>query len=78
MPINSSLVNHILALMPSEVTSIDQTLLKRNCIGFLVVSNVDTEKKTITLLSPQPYPLPSKVALLSTITFIDDHITKQI
>lgn len=63
--------------MPSDVTSIDQSLLKRNCIGFLVVAGVDTIKKSITLLSPQPYPLPSKVALLSEVTFIDDHVTAQ-
>lgn len=77
MPINSSLVNHVLALMPPDVTLIDQSLLKRSCIGFLVVASVDTVKKSITLLSPQPYPLPSKVALLSMVTFIDDHVAEQ-
>lgn len=69
--ITPKLVNHVLALMPPE-SSIDQSLLKKACIGFVVVTRVDPVNKIITLLSPQPYPLPTKVALLSEVTFLDD------
>ncbi|KAL3098008.1 hypothetical protein niasHT_027553 [Heterodera trifolii] len=71
VPIGSQLLNHVLALMPPN-SAIDQGLLKKPCIGFVIVTAVNAEKKSITLLSPQPYPLPSKVALLSDVTFIDD------
>ncbi|KAF7638856.1 hypothetical protein Mgra_00001665 [Meloidogyne graminicola] len=70
---NSELLNHIIALMPDDSTKKDQSLIQKPCIGFLVITGIDINKKTITLLSPQPYPLPSKIALLTQITFIDDN-----
>uniref|UniRef100_A0A915EJM0 Protein CLP1 homolog n=1 Tax=Ditylenchus dipsaci TaxID=166011 RepID=A0A915EJM0_9BILA len=72
VPITSDLKHHLLALMPPD-SNIDQSLMKKPCIGFLAVLDVDTAKKTITILSPQPYPLPSKVALVSEIMFMDDN-----
>ena len=58
--------------MPPD-SKMDQSLIQKPCVGFLVVTGIDTIKKTITLLSPQPYPLPSKFALLTQITFVDDN-----
>ena len=71
VPITPALQNHVLALMPPDST-IDQTLLAKPAIGFLVATGVNTADKVLTLLSPQPHPLPSRVAILSEITFVDD------
>ena len=71
MPISAELTHHLLALMPAD-SPIDQSLLKKPCLGYLVVSAVDTVNKVITLLSPQPYPLPSRVALFSEVMYVDD------
>uniref|UniRef100_A0A914GTW9 Protein CLP1 homolog n=1 Tax=Globodera rostochiensis TaxID=31243 RepID=A0A914GTW9_GLORO len=57
VPVGPQLLNHVLALMPPN-SAIDQGLLKKPCIGFVVVT--------------APYPLPTKVALFSEVTFIDD------
>jgi len=73
MPITADLAHHVLALMPADST-IDQSLLSKPCLGFLVVSAVDTVNKVLTLLSPQPYPLPSKICLFSEVTYMDDEI----
>ncbi|KAI1724521.1 mRNA cleavage and polyadenylation factor CLP1 p-loop domain-containing protein [Ditylenchus destructor] len=70
VPISNEITNHLLALMPPEST-IDQGLLKKPCLGYIAVTNVDTINKTITILSPQPYPLPSRLAVLSELTFTE-------
>ncbi|KAL7070019.1 hypothetical protein ACQ4LE_011159 [Meloidogyne hapla] len=67
----SELLNHVIALMPPD-SKMDQSLIQKPCVGFLVITAIDTIKKTITLLSPQPYPLPSKIALLTQVIFVDD------
>jgi hypothetical protein len=60
--------------MPPDCTTIDQSLLEKPCLGYIAVTAVDTAKKIITVLSPQPYPLPSKVALVSDVMFVDDNL----
>jgi hypothetical protein len=72
VPITPAIQNHVLALMPPD-SQIDKDLLKKPTMGFVVVTNVDPAKKVITLLSPQPYPLPTKIAILSEVTFVDDN-----
>ncbi|VDN42536.1 unnamed protein product [Gongylonema pulchrum] len=52
--------------------AIDQTVLTTNVFGFLVITGVDMARRTFTVLSPQPYPLPSKILILSEVTFVDD------
>jgi len=74
VPISSEITNRLLALMPPDCTAIDQALLKKSCLGYMAVTGVDTTKKIITILSPQPYPLPSKVALVSDVMFVDDNL----
>ena len=49
MPITAQLNNRVLALMPPD-SAADETILKKPCVGFLAVSNVDTVKKMITVL----------------------------
>ncbi|KAK0182530.1 hypothetical protein PV327_000662 [Microctonus hyperodae] len=38
-----------------------------------LLTNVDVDRQTITVLSPQPRPLPNTVLLLSDIQFMDSH-----
>lgn len=68
------LKNHVLALMPTESTIINQSLIKQPCLGFLIFKEIDVERKIFTILSPQPYPLPSRIAVLSDVTFTDDNL----
>uniref|UniRef100_A0AC34F8L1 Protein CLP1 homolog n=1 Tax=Panagrolaimus sp. ES5 TaxID=591445 RepID=A0AC34F8L1_9BILA len=69
--IDSSLKDKVLALMPPNAT-IDQSLLSTPAIGFIVVTDVDVEKKTFTILSPQPQPLPTRLALYTDVAFVDN------
>ncbi|VDN08030.1 unnamed protein product [Thelazia callipaeda] len=64
------LIHHLLSL--SMCTVVDQSVLTTNIMGFILVTNVDMEKRMLTVLSPQAHPLPSKVLILSEVTFIDD------
>jgi polyribonucleotide 5'-hydroxyl-kinase len=66
-----TLVHHILSvLFSSEPTDV----LCRNVQGFVCVTNVDMERQSITLISPQPRPLPSNcVLILSSVQFVDSH-----
>lgn len=68
------LKNHVLALMPPECTTINHSLITQPCLGFLIFKDIDLERKIFTILSPQPYPLPSRIAVLSDITFTDDNL----
>ncbi|MFH4973785.1 hypothetical protein AB6A40_000494 [Gnathostoma spinigerum] len=69
---STALLHHIVSLVPFN--SIEQSILTTNVKGFLVITGVDLEKKTLTVLSPQKYPLPYKVLVLSEVTFIDDQV----
>lgn len=66
-----SLVHHILSLSHAETA--EQDVLKKNVHGFVCVTNVDVERQTVTVLSPQPRPLPNVVMLFSELQFIDSH-----
>ncbi|CAO1407934.1 unnamed protein product [Diamesa serratosioi] len=66
-----ALLHHLLAVSYAE--TIDQDVLKKNVYGFVCVTNVDVDRQTITVLSPQPRPLPNTVLLLSELQFMDSH-----
>ncbi|OZC07911.1 Pre-mRNA cleavage complex II protein Clp1 [Onchocerca flexuosa] len=66
----ADLVHHLVSL--SMCTTVDQSVLTTNVMGFIVITAVDMEREKLTVLSPQPYPLPSKILILSEVTFIDD------
>lgn len=66
-----SLMHHILALSYAETA--EQDVLKKNVQGFVCVTNVDVDRQTVTVLSPQPRPLPNVVMLFSELQFIDSH-----
>ena len=48
-------------------------LVQRNVAGFVFVSAVDVQKKTVTLLTPAPGPLPSMCFLTGTVKWSVTH-----
>jgi len=62
------LLNHVLAV---SFTSVTDDVIITNVAGFIVVTAVNMEEKKITVLSPQPRPLPDTLLLLSEIQFVD-------
>ncbi|XP_022657342.1 polyribonucleotide 5'-hydroxyl-kinase Clp1-like [Varroa jacobsoni] len=65
----ASLLHHILSV--SFAVSADEDTILSNVAGFVCVTNVDLERGTLTVLSPQPRPLPKSVLLVSDIQFVD-------
>ncbi|MCP9258141.1 Protein CLP1 [Dirofilaria immitis] len=66
----TDLMHHLVSL--SMCTTVDQSVLTTNVMGFIVITAIDMEQEKLTVLSPQPYPLPSKILIFSEVTFIDD------
>lgn len=64
-----SLLHHLLAVTYAD--SIEDEVISTNVAGFVCVTNVDIERQTITVLSPQP--LLNTVCLLSDVQFMDSH-----
>jgi len=55
----------------SAADSLEEDLTKSNVVGFIVITNVDMEKSTFTVLSPAPRPLPKQYVIVSDIKFMD-------
>ncbi|XP_060525538.1 protein CLP1 homolog isoform X2 [Cylas formicarius] len=68
---NPGILHHILGVSFAEKEEDD--IILSHVAGFVCVSNVDLERQTITLLSPQPKPLPNNILVLSEIQFMDSH-----
>jgi polyribonucleotide 5'-hydroxyl-kinase len=66
-----NLLHHLLAVSFAENT--DEDVIQTNVAGFICVTNVDVERQTITVLSPQPRPLPKTLLILSELQFMDSH-----
>jgi len=49
----------------------EQEVVTSNVAGFVVITNVDLDSRTYTILSPAPRPLPFKILLRSSIKFMD-------
>ena len=62
------LLNHLLAVSFASTT---EELILTNIAGFVLVADVSAEEQKITVLSPQPKPLPDTMLLLSEIRFVD-------
>jgi len=62
------LLNHVLAV---SFTSLTDEVIITNVTGFIVVTAVNMEDKKLTVLSPQPRPLPDTLLLLSEVQFVD-------
>jgi len=65
------LVHHLLAV--SVADSGEEDLVQTNVTGFICVSAVDMERQSMTVLSPQPRPLPRNRLLLSEIQYMDSN-----
>ncbi|KAI3625762.1 hypothetical protein CBS9595_001123 [Malassezia furfur] len=83
-PINStsdtsSLLHSIVALVdvPSDVElnedglPSEMSLLRAGVLGFIHVSEIDTNRKKMTVLSPKPGKLPTKTALIGNLHWQD-------
>ncbi|CAH0551674.1 unnamed protein product [Brassicogethes aeneus] len=68
---NPGILHHLLAVSFAEKD--DDEILLNHVAGFVCVTNVDNERQTITLLSPQPKPLPNNILLFSELQFMDSH-----
>ncbi|XP_065335760.1 protein CLP1 homolog [Cloeon dipterum] len=66
-----SVLNHLLAV--SFATGVEEDVIRTNVAGFVCVTEVDMDRQTMTVLSPQPRPLPQTLLLLSEIQFMDSH-----
>ncbi|KAK0092023.1 hypothetical protein PV326_002370 [Microctonus aethiopoides] len=66
-----SLLYHLLSV--SFANSPKDGVVQTNVSGFICVTNVDVDRQTITVLSPQPQPLPNTVLLLSDVQFVDNY-----
>lgn len=66
-----NLLHHILAV--SFAASVEEEVIQSNVAGFVCVTNIDMDRQTMTVLSPQPRPLPKTLLILSDIQFMDSH-----
>lgn len=66
-----AILHHLLAVSFAE--NAEDDVIQRNVAGFVCVTNVDTERQTITILAPQPRPLRNNLLLLSDMQFMDSH-----
>jgi len=62
------LLNRVLAV---SYTSATEDVITTNVAGFVVVTEVRVEEQKVTVLSPQPRPLPDTLLLLSEIQYVD-------
>ena len=62
------LMNRLLAATFASTT---EDLIVTNVAGFVLVTDVNLEQQKITVLSPQPKPLPDTLFILSDIQFVD-------
>lgn len=65
------LLHHVLSI--SFASSAEQDIIQTNVVGFICVTGVDMERQSITVLSPQPRPLPRNILVLSEVQFMDSH-----
>jgi len=69
IPPSQDLLHSLCAV--SNADTVETDLTKCNVAGFLIITNVDTENETFTVLSPAPRPLPKKYLILSDIKYMD-------
>ncbi|GFT80079.1 protein CLP1 homolog [Nephila pilipes] len=64
--ISAELLHYILALSYADTPEVVMTT---SVLGFICVTAVDMEKEILTVLSPQPSPLPKTFLLIGDITY---------
>lgn len=60
-------------IMPVEICVIFSTSNLKYAFLFLTRTGVDMDRQAITVLSPQPRPLPNTLLMLSDLQFMDSH-----
>jgi polyribonucleotide 5'-hydroxyl-kinase len=55
----------------SMANSTEEDVASTPSAGFLCITDVDMEAKTLTVLSPAPYPLPRKILIRTNLQFMD-------
>jgi polyribonucleotide 5'-hydroxyl-kinase len=68
-PTQAALLHRLLAV--SFATEESEDVVRTNIAGYICVTDVDMDKGRMTVLSPQPGPLPKTLLLLSDIQFMD-------
>ncbi|EFX83567.1 hypothetical protein DAPPUDRAFT_100140 [Daphnia pulex] len=68
---SQQLLHHLISISMTE--SGEDDIIQTNVTGFICVNNVDLERQMLTVLSPQPRPLPRTRLLLSDIQYMDSH-----
>jgi polyribonucleotide 5'-hydroxyl-kinase len=63
------LINHLLSI--NHAQSLNENLIETNVCGFVLVKNVNLEKGTITIKSPESYPLPGRYFVQTNIRYMD-------
>ncbi|GAB6030986.1 hypothetical protein CHUAL_007809 [Chamberlinius hualienensis] len=66
-----NLLHHMMSV--SYASSTDEDIVQTNVAGFICVTDINMERELMTVLSPQPRPLPKTVLLLSEVQFMDSH-----
>ena len=67
-PTPRDLLNHLVAV--SFATS-EKDLIMTNVAGYICVTDINVAEQKLTVLAPQPRPLPNALLLLSDIQFVD-------
>ena len=68
-PSNSrELLNRVLSVSFAQS---EKDLIMSNVAGFVVVTDVNVKEEKLTVLSPQPRPLPNTFLLLSEVQYCD-------
>ncbi|KAM9325920.1 polyribonucleotide 5'-hydroxyl-kinase Clp1 isoform 1-T1 [Gastrophryne carolinensis] len=65
------MAHHLLSVVPLEGGLPNETIEEKNAAGFIVITGVDADRQTLTVLSPAPRPLPKCVLLIMDIRFMD-------
>ncbi|CAL1262693.1 unnamed protein product [Larinioides sclopetarius] len=71
VPLGYNLVDQVLGL--SFADTVKEDLMLMHVIGFICITNVDLARDIITVLSPQPSPLPKKILLMGDTRLTERH-----
>lgn len=69
---SSSILNHIFSISCSTTEQDIDKVITTNIYGFIAVTQVHMDRQVVTVLSPQPRPLPKNyIFIMSDVQFVD-------
>ncbi|GFR04134.1 protein CLP1 homolog [Trichonephila clavata] len=68
VPLDHNLIDQVLAL--SSADTVQKDLILTHAFGFICITGINKAENVITVLSPQPGPLPKKILLIGGIKLI--------